>query len=106
MTGVQTCALPILNLSAEAWALITAERYDLISLDATMGKKTAGGYHMGLPDGEAFFQKLHDLGCSGSHTVKVVNHFSHNGGMTHDQLEAWGRERGILAAYDGMEVTF
>ena len=36
------------NLSAEAWALITAERYDLISLDATMGTKPTSGYHMGL----------------------------------------------------------
>lgn len=93
-------------LSGDAWKLIAAERYNLISLDATMGKKTTGGYHMGLPDDEAVFQKFADLGCSGSQTVKVVNHFSHNGGMTHDQLEAWGRERGILAAYDGMEVAF
>ena len=47
-----------INLSPEAWGLITAEHYDLISLDATMGKKTIPGYHMGLPDDEAMFQKL------------------------------------------------
>ena len=94
------------GLSDEAWALITAERYDLISLDATMGKKTIPGYHMGLPDDEAVFQKLTRLGCADSHTIQVINHFSHNGEMPHDQLEAWGRERGILAAYDGMEIEF
>ena len=94
------------NLSQEAWDLLAAEHFDLISLDATMGLKTIGGYHMGLPDIEPFIQKLTDLGCVDSHTVKVINHFSHNGEMTHDQLTAWGAERGILAAYDGMTVEF
>ena len=94
------------NLSPEAWDLLAAEHFDLISLDATMGLKTIGGYHLGLPDIEPFIQKLTDLGCVDRHTVKVINHFSHNGEMTHDQLTAWGAERGILAAYDGMTVEF
>lgn len=94
------------NLSDEAWALIAAERFDLVSLDATMGQKTIGGYHMGLPDIEPFLEKMAAMGCVDSHTVRVINHFSHNGGMTQAQLEAWGRERNILAAYDGMEVEF
>ena len=71
-----------------------------------MGKKTIPGYHMGLPDDEAMFQRLAELGCSDEHTVKVINHFSHNGEMTHDQLAAWGAERNIVAAYDGMEIEF
>lgn len=94
------------NLSGEAWKLVTAERYDLVSLDATMGRKTIGGYHMGLPDVESVLEKLAGLGCVDDKTVKVINHFSHNGEMTHDQLAAWGAERGVLAAYDGMEVEF
>ena len=94
------------NLSKEAWTLITAERYDLISLDATMGTKTTSGYHMGLRDDEAMFQKLTELGCADGHTIRVINHFSHNGEMTHGQLAAWGAERNILAAYDGMEIEF
>ena len=52
------------------------------------------------------FGRLSALGCIRSHTLRVVNHFSHNGEMTYDQLAAWGAERGILAAYDGMEVEF
>ena len=94
------------NLSEEAWKLLTAERYDLISLDATMGKKSIGGYHMGLPDVESVLEKLMGLGCVDDKTVKVINHFSHNGEMTHDQLTEWGAQRGILTAYDGMEVEF
>ncbi len=94
------------DLSPQAWELMAAEHYDLISLDATMGVKTIGGYHMGLPDVEAMIRKLESLGCVTKETVKVINHFRHNGEMTHEQLTAWGRERGILAAYDGMEVEF
>ena len=94
------------NLSEAAWALLAAERFDLVSLDATMGQKTIGGYPMGLPDIEPFLAKMEALGCVDGKTVKVINHFSHNGNMTQEDLERWGAERGILAAYDGMEVTF
>lgn len=61
---------------------------------------------MGLPDVEAMIARLTDAGCIDDRTVKVINHFSHNGEMTHDELTAWGAQRGILAAYDGMEVEF
>lgn len=94
------------DLSPEAWELIAREKFDLISLDATMGTKSTEKYHMGLPDAEDMFGKLAEMGCAGGQTVRVVNHFSHNGEMTHDQLTDWGAERGILAAYDGMEVEF
>ena len=95
-----------IKLSDEAWKLIAAEHYDLVSLDATMGTKRIDGYHMGLADDEIMFAKLAELGCTDDHTVKVINHFSHNGEMTHDQLEAWGAQRGIHVAYDGMEIEF
>ena len=95
-----------IQLTAEAWDLLKREKFDLVSLDATMGTKSSAWYHMGLPDAEKMFQKLDEVGCTDSHTVKVVNHFSHNGEMTHEQLTDWGAERGILAAYDGMEIVF
>lgn len=79
------------NLSPEAWALIKKEKFDLVSLDATMGTKSVKEYHMGLPDAEHMFEKLSVLGCTNSQTVKVVNHFSHNGEMTYDQLALWGK---------------
>lgn len=60
---------------------------------------------MGLPDAEKTFQRRDELGCADSHTVRVVNHFSHNGEMTYEQLTKWGAERGILAAYNGMEIV-
>ena len=49
-------------------------------------------------------QRLEELGLVDSSTQYFVNHFSHNGHMTHDQLEARFNPEGIGVAFDGMEV--
>lgn len=95
-----------LNLSDEAWALLKQARFDLISLDATMGAASMGGYHMSLDEAEQFAKKLEKLGAVDSRTVKVINHFSHNGKMTNEQMQLWGEERGFLVTTDGMKIEF
>ncbi len=95
-----------LNLSPEAWDCIFSHRYDLVSMDATMGKKQTECYHMGLPDDLELVRRLEEKGCVNESTVKVVSHFSHNGEMTHAQLEEFAGEHGMIAAYDGMRVEF
>ena len=38
-------------------------------------------------------------------TKMMAHHFSHNGGMTHDELvEAYG-EHDVAVTYDGMEIV-
>lgn len=93
-----------MNLSQEAWDCIFGRTYDLISLDATMGKNHSEGYHMGLPDALEVVRRLKEQGCIRPDTVKVINHFSHNGKMTHEELEIFAEEHGLTAAYDGMKV--
>ena len=39
-------------------------------------------------------------------TIFVVNHFSHNGGALHEEMEQAMAPHGILVAYDGMTVEF
>ncbi len=95
-----------LNLSKEAWDCIFSHKYDLISMDATMGRKQIGGYHMGLPDDIEFARLLEEKGCIDKNTVRVINHFSHNGEMTHEELDQFAREHGMIASYDGMKVSF
>ena len=95
-----------MKLSDEAWDCIFSYKYDLISLDATMGKKQIDGYHMGLPDDIIFAEMLEERGCICKDTVKIINHFSHNGEMTHEQLEEFAKENGMIASYDGMKVLF
>ena len=93
-----------MNLSQEAWDCILGRTYDLISLDATMGKHHAKEYHMGLPDVLTVVRRMEERGCIRPDTVKVINHFSHNGKMTHEELERFAAEHGLTAAYDGMNV--
>lgn len=94
-----------MEMSDEAWECIFSYKYDLISLDATMGKKQSPRYHMGLCEDIAFTEILEKHGCVGPDTVKVINHFSHNGNMSHEELEAFAKEHGMTAAYDGMKVS-
>lgn len=75
-------------------------------MDATMGQQKTNGYHMGLGDDVELIRLLEEKGCVHRDTVKVINHFSHNGGMTHRELERFAGERGMIAAYDGMKVNF
>ena len=93
-----------MNLSGEAWECIYSRRYSLISMDATMGRQKTSGYHMGLWDDVEFARRLEERGCIDGSTVKVINHFSHNGGLTHTDLEIFAGEHGMIAAYDGMRV--
>jgi len=95
-----------MNLSSEAWNCIFSHKYDLISMDATMGRQKTDGYHMGLADDIAFAGKLEERGCIRPDTVRVISHFSHNGGMTHGELEGFARKHGLVVAYDGMKVSF
>lgn len=94
-----------LNLNKEAKDWIFNHKFHLISLDATMGKNHSEGYHMGLPDAVAFAALLEEKGCLYPNTVKVINHFSHNGNMSHRELETFAEEHGMVAAYDGMKIS-
>ena len=48
--------------------------------------------------------RLRELGLVDENTLYFVNHFSHNGHMTHAQLEGRFNPEGIEVAYDGLEV--
>lgn len=93
-------------LTKQAWDILKHERFDLISLDATLGRESCPYNHMGLPDVVHFLKKLNGMGCMDEKTVCVISHFSHNGGMTHAELAQWGAAHRIQVAYDGMEIEF
>ena len=39
-------------------------------------------------------------------TISVINHFSHNGKLIHDELVPVAEELGFLTSYDGMVIEF
>jgi len=77
---------------------------DIISLDCTCCAHKEGTGHMGLPDDVEVLQKLMANQNITDKTKCIVNHFSHNGLLTHAQLEEKAKEHGLTVAYDGMTI--
>jgi phosphoribosyl 1,2-cyclic phosphodiesterase len=94
-------------LGPDAWAVLRPlGSMDLIVLDATSGRQSGGEAHHGM---DQFFATQAPMVNEGlievGRTTLVAHHFSHNGGLTHQQLvEAYGA-RGATVAYDGLTLT-
>lgn len=79
---------------------------DLVSYDCTFVVLPSGGGHLGLDSCQVVKKKLEGIGVVDSHTINIINHFSHNGKLIHDELVPVALELGFLTAYDGMVVEF
>lgn len=60
--------------------------------------------HMSAPTVLRTYDKLDALGLLAPDCVRAVNHFSHNGGSTHEELLAFYGPRGIAVGYDGLAL--
>ncbi len=81
-------------------------RADLISYDCTYAALPSGGGHMGLDSVPVVRRRLEEIGVADKETKHIVNHFSHNGKLMHDELSAAAAEIGFLCSYDGMSLEF
>lgn len=88
----------------ETWRYLEGVYLNAVSLDSTMLKLPQVFNHMNLSDVLYVKKRLTEMGTADENTVFVLTHFSHNGGMTHEEIEAFGKENGFLVAYDGMCV--
>lgn len=79
---------------------------DLISYDCTFVALPSGGGHMGLDSNMVLRDRFEKMGVSTKNTVSVINHFSHNGMLIHDELEPEAAALMFLTAYDGMTLEF
>lgn len=88
----------------EVYDFLAGKAIDLVSLDCTyMTRDTTGeteNGHMGLPVNRAVRERLIAIGAANASTQFIVNHFSHNGGKTHQQLV--DAADGFTVSYDGM----
>ena len=95
-------------LEDEVWQWLADHpaHIDFVSLDCThqlLPGKLHGG-HMGLDACPIFMDKLKATGCANETTRVCLNHFSHNGGATYDELVPRAAEYGYAVSYDGMTV--
>ncbi len=91
----------------EVWAYFEKQKpADLISLDTTNGGLPTQSYwgHMGANQVLDVVARMREIGLADEKTVCVMNHFSHNGQSTHEELEALAVPDGVRVAYDGMTV--
>ncbi|MFZ2537645.1 MAG: MBL fold metallo-hydrolase [Oscillospiraceae bacterium] len=89
----------------KTWEYIKGITFDAVSLDCTfvLGDNAHG--HMGLPNCNDVKQEMQNIGSASVHTTFIINHFSHNGNKTHEELSDAANELGFLTAYDGMTVN-
>lgn len=90
----------------ETWEYLEEKRIhlDLVSLDCTAMLHKDGENHMGVEDNRIVKERLMVCGLADTDTVFVLNHFSHNGGWTHEELEEHTKKDGFVIAYDGLEL--
>lgn len=89
---------------AETWEYLRGRRLDLISIDCTFVTHSCRRNHLGLPEVIEIQKKLQKMGCVTQESQFVINHFSHNIPVLHDELAAQAGNYGFLTAYDGMTV--
>lgn len=96
--------------SESVWqSLRSFGKLDLLSLDCTGCLGTDGdwtGGHMSYGTDVKIFGRLKREGLADDNTIVVLNHFSHNGGQTHDEMVAAIKEKNIIVAYDGLTIEF
>ncbi|MGN0172145.1 MAG: MBL fold metallo-hydrolase [Acutalibacteraceae bacterium] len=88
----------------ETMAFLKQKLLDFISLDCCYGKNSNRNGHMGMPQNREMVAALRDAGALKDTATVVVNHFSHNCGQLHEELEAEVKDDGFVVAFDGMTV--
>ena len=93
----------------EVWEFLAKyeRKFDFVSLDCTgMMLENYRHGHMGLMVDAEVVEKLREIGRCDDNTVVYVNHFSHNGKATHEELVGHAAKYGFGVTFDGCEVEF
>lgn len=90
----------------ENWAYWkeTKPYFSLVSLDCTHQKVKVARNHMSFYDNLRVKQEMLALGLADEQTIFVISHFSHNGGLLHNEMADWATKEGFVTAYDGLEI--
>lgn len=85
-------------------------KLDFVSFDCTGAlagdEKSSEGGHCNFIGVKIIRDLLRENGNITDKTVCVVNHFSHNGLATHEDMCAAAEKEGFTVAYDGLEIEF
>lgn len=92
------------------WEQLKSEGYyDLISLDCTGCLGVNGQWrnnHMTFGTNLEIVNRMKREGLIDEKTKVVLNHFSHNGGQSYDEMFKQTEKYGVIVSYDGLEIEF
>lgn len=91
----------------DVWAFLqkSGAPFTHVSLDGTLGPvPSAYTGHMTFSGNAAVRERMLKTGIADKDTTFITTHFSHNGGLAHEEIEALMNPQGFLVAYDGMIV--
>ena len=90
----------------QTWRALEGKSIDLAILDCTCGLvyPDARSGHMGAKAVAETWEKLRGMGCLNPGSRCLATHFSHNGGGTQAEFNAFFKPFGIEAAYDGLVI--
>ena len=86
------------------WAFMENHELDMAVLDCTNGPLPGTRYHMGVEGVLKVKDEMVRRGIASSETAFVATHFSHNGGLLHEQLVSRLEPAGVTVAYDGLTL--
>jgi phosphoribosyl 1,2-cyclic phosphate phosphodiesterase len=89
----------------DTWRWFRGRHLDGISLECTNGSIEGWKGHMGVTEVIDVATRLREEDQLMPSAPVVATHFSHNGGLLHDELEAALNPHGITVAYDGLRVS-
>lgn len=82
----------------------SVQRLDGVLLGCALGPKPANHLHMNIALCLEVQDRLRRAGCAHEGTRFIATHFSHAGGLLHDELEEAFGDSGFIVAYDGLIV--
>jgi len=88
----------------ETWKALEDYTLDLAILDCTSGPLPVSKYHMSIGCVVRVKEYMLLRGIADKDTVFIATHFSHNGGLLHEELESRLNPKGIRVAFDGLEI--
>ena len=87
-----------------AWDLLRQYQVDVAVLDCTYGKMEHRGGHLGCQAVVEIRDEMLKQGILKPQARVVANHFSHNGGWIHEEMEAFFQPHAIETGFDGMRI--
>ena len=88
----------------ETWQFLANKTIDIAVIECTYGPRAGGRHHLGAEDVIEVRDRLLKLGALTPQSQVVATHFSHNGGMLHEELEDLFAPHDIEVAFDGMQL--